>query len=138
MDCYGGPRYVASIRSQAFRVYVVARGGVASNADSPPPSFPRGSLFSSPTFLRTNSGQLANRDRLARRSRIEEDLSSRQFFFLVTRSRGLSYMRFNIHEFVGRLIDTSNGSLAPGALLGGRQGGEDLHNLYLAIVNIGD
>lgn len=47
-------------------------------------------------------------------------------------------MRFNIHEFVGRLIDTSNGSLAPGALLGGRQGGEDLHNLYLAIVNIGD
>lgn len=138
MDCYGGPRYVASIRSQAFRVYVVARGGVASNADSPPPSFPRGSLFSSPTFLRTNSGQLANRDRLTRRGRIEQDLSSRQFFFFFTRSRGFSYMRFNIHEFVGRLIDTSNGSLAPGALLGGRQGGRDLHNLYLAIVHIGD
>lgn len=44
-------------------------------------------------------------------------------------------MRFNIHEFVGRLIDTSNGSLAPGVLLG-ETGRGNLHNLYLAIVDV--
>lgn len=45
---------------------------------------------------------------------------------------GFSYTEdFNIHELVGRLIDTWNGSRR--VLLGTRGG--DLHNLYLAIVN---
>lgn len=118
-----GPRYVASIRSQAFRVYVVAHGGVASNADSP--------FFPWIPFLFSNEQWPTGR-RLARRGRIVRFIVSPVFF---TRTRGFSYMRFNIHEFVGRLIDTSNGSLAPGVLLG-ETGRGDLHNLYLAIVDV--
>lgn len=93
-----------------------------------PPSS-RGSLFSS---QRSSNEQWPTGRRLARRGRIVRFIVSLVFF---TRTRGFSYMRFNIHEFVGRLIDTSNGSLAPGVLLG-ETGRGDLHNLYLAIVDV--